>query len=68
LDIYKKQAKERQATSTGGKKPQLRENFPQADKGKSSDKAGETLNVSCKSIQRAEKVIKRGKKIMLTKY
>jgi len=33
-------AKERQATSTGGTKPQLVETLPQAEKGKSRDLAG----------------------------
>jgi len=58
--IYEKQAKERQIRKPIKKENSVRENFPQQNKGKSSDKAGEALNVSGRSIRTAEKVLKEG--------
>jgi len=42
---YAEEAKKRQATSTGGRNPQLVENSPQAD-GKARDHAGAQFGVS----------------------
>jgi len=54
------EAKERQATSTGGAKPQLRENLREADKGRASDHAARTVKVSGRSVDHAAKVLKNG--------
>jgi hypothetical protein len=58
LEAEKKEAKKRQATSTGGATPQLRETFPQAENGKSRDKAGASVGVSGKSVDKAANVVK----------
>ncbi len=58
--LYVEQAKERQATSTGGTTPQLVANLPQADKGKARDAAGRVVGVSGKTIDYAEKVLRNG--------
>gem|GEM_PF-3683475 len=51
------EAKERQATSTGGTSPQLVVNLPEAvDKGRSREKAAELVGVSPSLIQHAKKV------------
>ena len=50
----KAQAKERQATSTGGTKPQLREKLPEAATGKrATDELGELAGVSRKTYEHA---------------
>jgi hypothetical protein len=54
------QAGERQATSTGGKKPQLVKTLPQAAKAKSRDQAGALTGVSGIYVDRARRVIERG--------
>jgi hypothetical protein len=50
LPLMEAEAKQRQATSTGGSKPQLVELFPQADAGKSRDQAGKAVGVSGKYV------------------
>lgn len=57
---FEERARKRLATSTGGSSPQPVANLPQADVGKSRDKAAELLNVSPRSVQAAETVLKRG--------
>ena len=50
LPLLEKEARERQATSTGGINPQLVANLPQADKGKSRDQAAEIVGVSARYV------------------
>ena len=45
-------ARQRQATSTGGTKPQLRENLPQADTGRVRDIIGKELGVSGRQVDK----------------
>lgn len=59
-EYYAKEAKERQATSTGGTNPQLVQKFAQAEKGKARDKAGEQFGVSGATVDDAEVVLKNG--------
>jgi hypothetical protein len=40
------EAKKRQATSTGGSKPQLQERIPEQEKGQARDKAAEMLGAN----------------------
>ena len=47
-----RQARKRQATSTGGTKPQLRENLPQADTGRVRDIIGKELGVSGRQVDK----------------
>lgn len=47
-----RQAKKRQATSTGGTKPQLREKLPQADTGRVRDIIGKELGVSGRQVDK----------------
>ena len=59
--IETERAKKRQATSSGGKNPQLVENLPQAsDKGRARDIAAEKLKVSGKLVDMAETVADHG--------
>lgn len=61
--IYEKQAKERQATSTGGANPQLTQNFVEADKNKNrSDnetnaKLAKIANVNRETYRQAKRVL-----------
>lgn len=61
--IYEKQAKERQATSTGGVNPQLTQNFVEADKNKNrSDnetnaKLAKIANVNRETYRQAKRVL-----------
>ena len=55
--MFEKLAKERQATSTGGIKPQLVENLPQAEI-KSRDQAAAAVGVSGRLVQDAEYIAK----------
>lgn len=58
--LYAAEAKERQATSTGGSKPQLVAELPQAEKGKSRDKAAAVVGVSPRTISDAKRVYESG--------
>ena len=49
---FSRQAKKRQATSTGGAKPQLRENLPQAGTGRVRDIIGKELGVSGRQVDK----------------
>ena len=55
LPSEKSKAKERQATSTGGSKPQLTEKF-QGDKGEAYDLAAKRVGLSGRTLRMAEKV------------
>lgn len=57
--IYDRQARERQATSTGGAGPQLVANLPEAG-ARSRDAAGKVVGVGGKSVDHATKVLTRG--------
>lgn len=56
-DAVKAQAKERQATSTGGAEPQLKEKFPEAEKKQSRDELGKMAGVSGKTYEHATEVL-----------
>ena len=57
-NAVKAQAKERQVTSTGGAKPQLREKLPEAGTGKrATDELGELAGVSRKTYEHATAVL-----------
>lgn len=58
--ILERQARERQATSTGGTSPQLKENFPEADTGQTRDKLGAMIGVSGKTYNRLKNVVENG--------
>lgn len=53
----KEQAKERQATSTGGANPQLKEKFPEAEKTQARDQLGAMAGVSGKTYEHATEVM-----------
>ncbi len=61
--IYEKQAKERQATSTGGANPQLTQNFVEADKNKkrseneTNAKLAKVANVNRETYRQAKRVL-----------
>lgn len=61
--IYEKQAKERQATSTGGVNPQLTQNFVEADKNKkrseneTNAKLAKVANVNRETYRQAQRVL-----------
>lgn len=61
--IYEKQAKERQATSTGGVNPQLTQNFVEADKNKkrseneTNAKLAKVANVNRETYRQAKRVL-----------
>jgi hypothetical protein len=48
------EAKKRQATSTGGSKPQLQQFFAEADKGQARERAAEMVGVSPRYVQDAQ--------------
>jgi ParB-like chromosome segregation protein Spo0J len=56
LPALEAEARTRQATSTGGKKPQLMEKIPQAEKGAARAKAAELVGVNERYISQAKKV------------
>lgn len=70
IDIEKEKAKKRQATSTGGDKPQLVAEPPQAEKGKTRDivakklkmKSGREVERAVKSIETIDKLTETGRK------
>ena len=51
-----RQARRRQATSTGGVNPQLRENLPQADIGRVRDIIGKELGVSGRQVDKLHEI------------
>ena len=62
---YKREAKERQKTSTGGKSPQLMKNSSQAGVGTSRDQAGKAVGVSGWSVDSANKILRIGSKSLI---
>ena len=70
IDIERQKAKKRQATSTGGDKPQLVAEPPQAEKGKTRDivakklkmKSGREVERAVKSIETIDKLTETGRK------
>ena len=58
--LYEEEAKERQATSTGGINPQLVCERTEADKGRTNDILGEMLGVSGDKIKRGSKIYNDG--------
>jgi ParB family chromosome partitioning protein len=61
--IEKVKAEERQATSTGGTNPQLRENFPEAERGRTRDIVARKLGMCGKQYER-EKFIVQNKELL----
>jgi hypothetical protein len=59
LPRYETEAKERQATSTGGKKPQLREKIPYPEKGKATEHAAVTVGVNPRYVSDFKKIKQR---------
>lgn len=55
-DYEAKEAKKRQATSTGGSKPQLRANLHEAEKGRSDAKAAKATGASARNVSKAKKL------------
>lgn len=53
-------AKERQATSTGGANPQLRENSHEAEKGRTDESLAQIAGVSSNTIRRAKVIKEQG--------
>lgn len=70
IDIERQKAKKRQATSTGGDKPQLVAEPPQAEKGKTRDivakklkmKSGREVERAVKSVETIDKLTETGRK------
>jgi ParB family chromosome partitioning protein len=60
-DSIQKKARERQATSTGGIKPQLKENFPEAGK-QSRDELGKMAGVSGKTYEHGVTILEKAPK------
>lgn len=58
LPLKEAEARERQATSTGGARPQLVAKMPQAGKGKARDAAGALVGVSGRYVQEAKRIQK----------
>jgi N6-adenosine-specific RNA methylase IME4/ParB-like chromosome segregation protein Spo0J len=54
LPLFEAEAKKRQATSSGGKDPQLRAQMPQAERGKSSEQVAKAFGVSPRYIREAK--------------
>lgn len=57
-EIYAAEAKARQATSTGGAAPQLKENLPEAEKTQVRDKIGEIAGVSGKQVDKIKTILR----------
>jgi N6-adenosine-specific RNA methylase IME4 len=57
LSWFEKEAKKRQATSTGGTKPQLREKFPEGARGKASERAAELAGVNAHYVSDAKAIL-----------
>jgi hypothetical protein len=58
------EAKKRQATSTGGSKPQLRERIPEAKNGKASERAAKMLGINPHYITDAEKIEREAPEVL----
>ena len=58
-EAEERRAKKRQATSTGGTKPQLRENFPQAGGGRVRDIIGKEIGVSGRQVDKLHEINKK---------
>lgn len=56
LPLLEKQARERQATSTGGKQPQLKAKMPEAEKGQARTKAAKQLQVGDRYVSEAKRI------------
>ena len=54
--MFREAAKRRQATSTGGKKPQLRSNLSQAEHANANEQAAALVNVSAGTVKPAEQL------------
>ena len=55
--IERERARGRQATSTGGNEPQLKETFPEAEKGQTRDKVASAVGLgSGRTYEKAAKV------------
>jgi len=60
--IESERAKQRQATSTGGAEPQLKETFPEADKGQTRDKVADQVGLgSGKTYDKAKAIWNKAK-------
>ena len=60
FNLLSKEAKKRQATSTGGANPQLKGKFPEAEKGQARDQAAKIAQVDGRMIDHARKVVEKG--------
>ena len=58
MPFYKAEAKKRQATSTGGTRPQLRQKVVEADKGKATEKVAKEFDTNRQYVADVE-IIKR---------
>ena len=56
--VIREEAKARKVTSTGGKSPQLRKNFNEAEKGRSDDELGAMAGVSAITYRKGAHIIK----------
>lgn len=56
LPILEQQAKERQATSTGGVNPQLTAKLPEADSGESREHAARAVGVAARYVSDAKHI------------
>ena len=61
-------AKERQATSTGGANPQLRENSHEAEKGRTDESLAQIAGVSSQTIRRTKVVKELGGGFQVTHH
>jgi len=59
-EILEREAKERQANSTGGSNPQLKENFPEPETGQVRDKLAAAIGVSGKTYESMVKTVNNG--------
>lgn len=66
--IEKIKASERQRTSTGGSKPQLMENFPQAENGAVRDIIAKRLKISGKQYEREKYIVAHKDEVDFEKY
>jgi hypothetical protein len=56
LPMLEAEARERQATSTGGASPQLKEKIPEAEKGQARDHAATLFQTNPRYVQDAKKL------------
>lgn len=57
-EFFAKEAKKRQATSTGGRTPQLKATLPEAAKGQARDQAAAVVGVGGRTVSKAKAVKK----------